>query len=174
MRNARMVLREETLYRTEPQWSPDGKRMLYSSHRGSQYDNLYVLPVTEANPTNSHMAIGIISIRAGPRRTSDRLYLQPARFPICAFFELGGRRGRDGRDSPSRLPPSHGNLEVYLKDSASGPTHARPIYLLASDGKTYVPTTAYQRCPPVRQGRLLPRQPHFLVEVPAGQVTLEA
>ncbi len=38
MESARMVLREETLYRTEPQWSPDGKRILYSSHRGSQYD----------------------------------------------------------------------------------------------------------------------------------------
>src|SRR5260370_41590187 len=44
MAKAKMILREETLYRTQPQWSPDGKRILYSSHRGSQYNNRYVLP----------------------------------------------------------------------------------------------------------------------------------
>src|SRR5262245_23932625 len=50
MREARLILREETLYRTEPQWSPDGKRILYSSHRGSQFNNLYVLPVEGGEP----------------------------------------------------------------------------------------------------------------------------
>jgi Tol biopolymer transport system component len=50
MAKAKMILREETLYRTQPQWSPDGKRMLYSSHRGSQFDNLYVLPVDGGEP----------------------------------------------------------------------------------------------------------------------------
>ncbi len=50
MRSATMILREETLYRTEPQWSPDGKRILYSSHRGSQNNNLYVLPSQGGEP----------------------------------------------------------------------------------------------------------------------------
>ena len=45
-----MILREETLYRTQPQWSPDGKRILYSSHRGSQFNNLYVLPADGGEP----------------------------------------------------------------------------------------------------------------------------
>src|SRR5215831_13078436 len=50
MRDARMVLREETLYRTTPQWSYDGKRILYSSHRGSQFNNLYLLPADGGEP----------------------------------------------------------------------------------------------------------------------------
>jgi hypothetical protein len=50
MRGARMILCEETLYRTQPQWSPDGKRILYASHRGRKYDNLYLLPVEGGEP----------------------------------------------------------------------------------------------------------------------------
>ena len=50
MTKAKRILREETLYRTRPQWSHDGKRILYSSHRGSQYTNLYVLPAVGGEP----------------------------------------------------------------------------------------------------------------------------
>ena len=50
MSKATRILREETLYRTRPNWSHDGKRILYASHRGSQYTNLYVHPVHEGEP----------------------------------------------------------------------------------------------------------------------------
>jgi Tol biopolymer transport system component len=48
---ARLIYKEETLYRTRPQWSPDGKRILYSSHLGGQFNNLFVILPLAVNRT---------------------------------------------------------------------------------------------------------------------------
>jgi dipeptidyl aminopeptidase/acylaminoacyl peptidase len=47
---ARLIHTEETLFRTRPQWSPDGKRFVYASHLGGQYTNLFVLPTAGGEP----------------------------------------------------------------------------------------------------------------------------
>ena len=47
---AKLIHKEETLYRTRPQWSPDGKRLVYASHLGGQYTELFVLPTTGGEP----------------------------------------------------------------------------------------------------------------------------
>ena len=47
---ARLIHKEETLYRTRPQWSPDGKRFVYASHLGGQFTNLFVLPTIGGEP----------------------------------------------------------------------------------------------------------------------------
>jgi Tol biopolymer transport system component len=46
IREAETVLREQTLYRTRPDVSPDGRRFVYSSTAGAadQFNNLYVQP----------------------------------------------------------------------------------------------------------------------------------
>ncbi|MFQ5792370.1 MAG: hypothetical protein ACE5JI_18025, partial [Acidobacteriota bacterium] len=46
----RQIYREETLYRTRPHWSADGSRLVYSSHRGDQFNHLYVLPAEGGEP----------------------------------------------------------------------------------------------------------------------------
>ncbi len=45
-----LIHKEETLFRTRPQWSPDGKRFVYASHLGGQFVNLFVLPATGGEP----------------------------------------------------------------------------------------------------------------------------
>ncbi|HWB95528.1 MAG TPA: hypothetical protein VG672_02470, partial [Bryobacteraceae bacterium] len=52
MEQARPVLVEQTLYRTRPDVSIDGKRIVYSSSVGAadQYNNLYVLPIDGGAP----------------------------------------------------------------------------------------------------------------------------
>src|SRR5262249_34170226 len=61
-----------------------------------------------------------------------------------------------------------GALEVHMQE----PTR---IYLRASDGKTYVPPDAYQRVSNRQtRGDYFHAARHFLVDVPAGEVTLEA
>jgi len=49
---ATRVLNEQSLYRTRPDVSPDGKRFIYSSTAGAadQYSHLYVLPVIGGTP----------------------------------------------------------------------------------------------------------------------------
>ena len=169
MRGARMILREETLYRTEPQWSPDGKRILYSSHRGSQYYNLYVLPADGGEPYQfTHGDWDHFDARWSPdgewiayvsneRGVSDLRLLRV----------VGGEERKiDIRRRVYRRPM--GKLEVQASDPARW-------YLIASDGKTYVPEDAYQRVPGrAGHGDFFHAGKHFVIDLPAGDATIEA
>ncbi|MBS1983492.1 MAG: PD40 domain-containing protein, partial [Bdellovibrionales bacterium] len=173
MAKAKMIYREETLYRTQPQWSHDGKRIVYSSYRGSQFNNLYVLPVVGGEPYQltfgnwDHFdprwspdgeAIAYISNRNGNSE-------------LRVLHTYGGQdRPVEIRRRAWKRPMS--TLEVKLLENGR-PTAAR-VYLTGSDGKTYTPPTAYQRV----AGRSVRRDffhadGSFIVDVPPGEVTIE-
>ncbi|MDX1982910.1 MAG: CehA/McbA family metallohydrolase [Bryobacteraceae bacterium] len=174
MAKARMIHREETLFRTKPQWSPDGKRILYSSHRGNQYNNLYVLPVDGGEPYQ--LTFGAYD------------HFDPAWSPDGEWIayianehgvsDLRVLRTFGGEEKPQRIVRRvhrrpMGRLEVALREEGR-PTAAR-VYLDASDGKTYAPETAYQRI----AGRFANRdffhaENSFVVDVPAGELAIEA
>ncbi len=171
MRRARMILREETLYRTEPQWSPDGKRMVYSSHRGSQYNNLYVLPVNGGEP---------YQITHGdwdhfdPRWSPDGEWIayisnQHGVSDLRLLRVVGGEeRVLAIRRRVYRRPM--GTLEVYVRDAATGQPSAARIYLRAADGKTYAPANTLLRVATrSTKGDYFNAEEHFLVDVPEGE-----
>jgi hypothetical protein len=169
-----MILREETLYRTRPRWSHDGKRIFYSSHRGSQYNNLYVLPASGGEP---------YQLTFGDWEHFDPV-LSPDSERIAyvsnrhGYSELRLLRTYGGEDVPVRIERRvyrrpMGKLEVQIRDT-DGPAAAR-IYLMASDGKTYVPEQAYQRMSTKSaHGDYFHARHRFVVDVPPGKVRVEA
>src|SRR5260221_573086 len=169
MAKAKMLLREETLYRTQPQWSPDGKRILYSSHRGSQYNNLYVLPVDGGEPYQ--MTFGDWD-HFDPRWSPDgeRIAYISNQHGISELRLLRAFGGEDEKVEIERRVWRRpmGKLEVRTSGAAR-------FYLTGSDGKTYTPSTAYQRV----AGRASRRDffhadSKFYVDLPPGVATLEA
>jgi dipeptidyl aminopeptidase/acylaminoacyl peptidase len=174
MRKATMILREETLYRTRPRWSHDGKRILYASHRGSQFNNLYVLPAVGGEPYQ--LTFGQWD------------HFDPAWSPDGEWIayisnqhghsELRLLRTYGGEDKPVTIARRvhrrpMGKLEVRLKEGGS-PAAAR-IYLMASDGKTYTPERAYQRVSPKSNvGDYFHALDRFIVDVPPGKLRVEA
>jgi TolB protein len=173
MRNARLLLREETLYRTRPQWSPDGKRLLYSSHRGAQFTNLYVLPVEGGEPYQ--MTFGNWD-HFEPRWSPDGEWIvyvsnQHGLSEIHLLRTFGGEDRRlEVRRRVYRRPT--GTVEVVVKDAATGLQLPARVYATAADGKAYAPETAYHRV-----GR---RGDHFfhstgrsIFDAPAGSLSLE-
>jgi hypothetical protein len=175
MADAKQILREETLYRTQPQWSPDGKRILYSSHRGSQFNNLYVLPVEGGEPYQ--LTFGDWD-HFDPRWSPDGewiVYIANehglSELRLLKTFG-GGQRPIEIRRRVYRRPT--GTLRVTVTDAETGrPTEAR-IFLRASDGKAYAPHNAYQRV----AGRALyfdffHTSGGFTVELPAGEASIE-
>lgn len=168
MAKAKIVLREETLYRTQPQWSPDGKRVLYSSHRGSQYNNLYVLPSAGGEPYQ--MTFGDWD-HFDPRWSPDgeQIAYISNRKGISELRILRTYGGEDDAVDIQRRVWRRpmGKLEVRIRGAAR-------FYLTGSDGKTYVPPTAYQRV----AGRYSHRdffhaETKFVVDVPPGEATLD-
>ncbi len=174
MAGATRILREETLYRTRPQWSPDGTRIVYSSHRGSQYNNLYVLPVRGGEPYQ--LTFGDWD-HFEPRWSPDGEWIAYVsnRHGVSALRLLKTFGGED-REIPIRrrvYRHPHGTLRVTVLDADTGqPTEAR-IFLRASDGKAYAPAGSYQRVA-ARALHLdfFHTNGEFSLELPEGEVSL--
>lgn len=168
MAKAQTLLREETLYRTQPQWSPDGRRLLYSSHRGSQYNNLYVLPVDGGEPYQ--LTFGEWD-HFDPRWSPDGEWIayisnQQGLSDLRLLRTHGGEERKvEIRRRVHRRPM--GTLEVRVSGAAR-------FYLTGSDGKSYTPATSFHR--------ISGRAPHrdffhaeksFTVDLPAGEAVME-
>ena len=176
MSRAKQILREETLYRTRPQWSPDGARIVYSSHRGNQYNNLYVLPVEGGEPYQ--LTFGEWD-RFDPRWSPDGewiVYVSNRRgvTDLRLLKTFGGEeRAVEIRRRAYRRP--HGTLKVVVTDADTGrPTEAR-ILLRAADGKAYAPPGAYRRVA-ARALHLdfFHAKGEFSLDLPVGQVSVLA
>ena len=176
MSKAKMILREETLFRTQPQWSADGKRILYSSHRGSQYNNLYVLPVDGGEPYQ--LTFGDWD-HFEPRWSPDGEWIvyvanEHGLSELRLLKTFGGEeRPIEIRRRAYRRPT--GTLHVTVTDAETGqPTEAR-IFLRASDGKAYAPPDAYQRVAArALYLDLFHTSGDFAVELPAGEASIQA
>ncbi len=146
MAKAEMILREETLYRTSPQWSPDGTRILYASHRGSQFTNLYVLPVTGGEPYQ--LTFGGWD-HFDPRWSPDGEWIayianENGLSDLRLLQTFGGEERKvDIRQRVYRRPM--GTLEVVVRDGQGGPPTEAKVRLTAADDKAYTPPDAYHR-----------------------------
>ena len=176
MPSATRILREETLYRTRPQWSPDGKRIVYSSHRGSQFSNLYVLPTRGGEPYQ--LTFGDWD-HFDPRWSPDGHWIayvsnEGGLTQLRLLKTFGGEdRPVEIRRRVHRRPT--GTLRVAVTDAETGRQTAARIQLRASDGKAYAPASAYHRV----AARALHEDffhttGEFSVELPVGDVSILA
>ena len=176
MAQATQILREETLYRTRPQWSPDGTRIVYSSHRGSQFNNLYVLPARGGEPYQ--LTFGEWD-HFDPRWSPDGEWIayvsnQAGVSQLRLLQTFGGEdRPVPIRRRIYRRPT--GTLRVSVVDAETGGATEARIQLRAADGKAYAPPDAYQRV----AARALNidffhTAGEFAVDLPAGEASILA
>lgn len=174
-RDAVKVLAEQSLYRTRPHVSLDGKRFVYSSTSGSadQYNNLYVLPVDGGQPYK--LTFGEFD-HFHPRFSPDGEWIayisNEGGLPWLWLIETyGGERRRvHFREWKWKRPMAR--LHIRLAD-AKGAAIAARVHMTASDGKFYAPHTAY-----VRRGRTSMASIHSqgdeVFEVPPGPLEITA
>lgn len=171
---ARMIHKEETLYRTRPHWSVDGKRFIYSSHLGGQFNNLFVLPVKGGEPYK--LTFGEWD-SFHPRWSPDGEWIvyvsnQEGLPQLRLLKTYGGLQKRVEIQSKRWMRPMARVHVQVVEERTKKPLAAR-VYATASDGKTYVPADAYHRIG--RLGRhFFHTQGGFTLEVPEGELALEA
>ncbi|MGH9340903.1 MAG: CehA/McbA family metallohydrolase [Acidobacteriota bacterium] len=173
MTRARIIHQEQTLYRTRPHWSPDGKRIVYSSHAGGEFSHLFVLPVDGGQPYK--LTFGNWD-HFHPRWSPDGhriAYISNhGGLPHLHILQTFGGEDRCVKIRRRIHRRPMGWLQVRVQDEESGESTAARVYLKASDGKTYGPDDAYHRIDREAQ-HLFHTNGTFTVQVPAGRLELE-
>jgi len=148
MRKAKSILSEQTLYRTRPDVSIDGKRFIYSSTRGAadQYSHLYVLPTAGGEPYK--MTFGSHD-DFHPRWSPDGEWIayvsNEGGLPQLRLLETYGGAQKKVRIRAHRWKRPIGTVRVRVLDERTGDRTAARIYAPAADGKFYAPEDAYAR-----------------------------
>ncbi|MGA8620768.1 MAG: CehA/McbA family metallohydrolase [Candidatus Sulfotelmatobacter sp.] len=174
---AREIHYEETTWKARPDFSPDGKRMVYASYLGQSWHQLWVMPAASGdafpisygdydniNPRWSPdgSKIAFISNRSG----NTSLWIQT--IPGGAQSEVLTRERK-------YLKPM-GKLLLRVADPGGKPVAAR-VFVTAEDGRAYAPEGAWMEADDSFDRKERPFEAHYFdtngvssITVPAGKV----
>ncbi len=178
MPRGRVILKEQSLFRTRPNVSPDGRRLVYASTSGAadQYDHLYVLPVEGGQPYK--LTFGDhddFHPRWSPDGESIAYISNENGLPGLYLLETYGGAKRKLVTGKLHWKQPMGTVRVRIQDADTKALLPARISGSASDGRLYAPSTAFVFNARLPGGlkRIFYTSGSYQVEVPPGLLTLE-
>ena len=145
---AETVLSEQSLYRTRPDVSIDGKRFVYSSTSGSadQYNNLYVQPTAGGEPYKmTFFESDAFHPRWSPDGEKIAFIGNSEGLSRLMILETYGGKLTHIAINELRYREPTGIVSVRVLNSDNNQLTPNRVHLKASDGKFYAPLDAYAR-----------------------------
>ena len=181
---SRVIRDEETEYRMEPSWTPDGQSILYVTEDEGSND-IRIIPVPAAasgagggepveltmEPTRHEMSPAV-----SPDGTRFAFVQYEAGVPVLYTAGIDGGRSSAWTRIPikTRRPVAPtGRMRIRVNGPDGRPVGAR-IYIDASDGRHYSPDGAFHRSMMVFDRHYFHTTEDAVVEVPAGRTKIEA
>jgi TolB protein len=171
---------EESNWRTRPDFSPDGSRLVYSSYLGRNWHQLWLIPAAGGDPLPiSHGDWDEVGARWSPdgqqlafisnRSGGTQLWLQRVASGAQQPLAVTERR---------TLRPT-GRLVLALRDASGLPTPAR-VAVTDGGGRFHAPADAWIHADDGYDRGERPFEAHYfhsrgddVIELPAGEVTVE-
>ncbi len=172
IQDATPVLREQTLYRTRPDVSPDGTRFVYSSTSGTadQFSNLYVQPTGGGTPYKWTLYdYDAFHPRWSPDGQRLAFITNEHGLSQLVIQDVNGGEIQTVHISDQTYLRPTGRLHVRV--SAEESLDTVRVHLQASDGKFYAPNDAYARVG-VARDHLFHTTGEFEITLPAGPASL--
>ena len=174
---SRLVRDEETEYRMEPSWTPDGTNILYVTEDEGSND-IRVIPAAGGEPIElttdaSHHEM---SPAVSPDGTRVAFVQYEAGVPALYVAPIAGGRSSAWRKvsvTKRRSPTPTGRVRIRVLGADGAPVGAR-IYMDASDGRHYTPEDGFHRSMMVFDRHYFHMTADAEVEVPAGKTSVEA
>jgi TolB protein len=181
---------EETAWKARPDFSPDGKRIVYASYLGQQWHQLWVMPASggdafplsysEGLPLFAHRGFDSINPRWSPDGTRIA-YISNECLNTCLMIqEIPGGAKVALHATPSNYRKPMGSISITVLDPSGQPTHAR-VSVIGEDGRAYAPTFAlmhaddsFVRAERAFEAHYFHANGNVLLDVPSGKVTVEA
>lgn len=173
------ILREETSWSARPEASPDGKRLLYASYHGRQWQQLWLTTPDGAAPLP--LTFGEFD-RRNARWSPDGSRIayidnRDGNTALRVVEALGGAtRDVVAKRRATRLPQAR--LVLDIVDERGARTPAR-VAVLASDGRAYAPDDAWMHADDGFDRKLQAAETHYFhcappcaLDLPAGKASI--
>jgi TolB protein len=176
---AREIHYEETNWKSRPDFSPDGSRMIYSSYLGGQWHNLWLMPASggDAFPL-TYGESDSTSARWSPDGEHIVCIVNSGGNTALRLVTIPGGTLQSLKILPKYLRPV-GFLKVLVQDEKGRPTYAR-VSVTASDGRACIPRKQVIRADDAFDRSERAFEAHYVettgdenFAAPAGKVELE-
>jgi TolB protein len=177
---AREIHYEETTWKARPDFSPDGKRLIYSSYRGQSWNQLWVMPADGGDVFPlSYGSYDNINPRWSPDGTQIAFISNRGGNTSLWVQQVPGGWQTEIVAKERRYLKPMGHLAIEVLDASGHPTSAR-VFVTGSDNRAYAPNDSWMHADDSFTRSERPFEAHYFqttgkseLTVPAGRVEIQ-